>query len=1027
MSGESVRVVVRCRPFNSRETASGYKPCIRIHTDVRQIEMLRADNDSSLAADKAFTFDAVYGGDSTQHSVFMDVGYPLVSSIMEGYNGTIFAYGQTGCGKTFSMEGLPSPPEMRGIIPKCFDQLFSNIGADPTRKFLVTAAYIEIYNEEVRDLLGDDPKAKLDLKENPQQGVFVQGLTQNIVKSVEEIDVLQKKGNKCRSIGFTKMNADSSRSHSIFIIKLEATEVDAHGEEHIRAGKLNLVDLAGSERQSKTAAEGLRLKEATKINLSLSALGNVISALTSASKVKHIPYRDSKLTRLLQDSLGGNTKTVMLAAISPSEDAYDETLTTLRYANRAKNIKNRPVVNEDPKDAMLRQYQEEINRLKQMLSAQQVAAAGATPGIELSLSSGAVRLVQSDATGLTYDELDRLKQEYQAQHEEKVKMLEAERQATLALQERLRQEWEQVQAERNAMGATGKKNGTGDAELTAAQRELEAAMTENAERGEALAQELQTVMDVMHEEDGMTIEQFEVALREKEELFRKTESEKQSMQMRFEEHRIATEAEKQKMEDALRLLESQLLAGGKQAEDAQAQHVRELREAERRLLEQQQKQDELAVQKLRAEEERLMLRDNYDSLQEEVEASREKVKALQAKYAEAKTEVEDLQNEFAYEREETLETIRQLGRDLDLYKTIVSMMFPPKMVEKVVAAARWDETRESWEVPRGLIQSRREPEPIPSTIRKPAARESNVDETGFSTEPSLAAPQARTSAPRTARPPSAAATSAADAEDRFASLRRIVSVSSAPRPRSKAQSSTVVAAAAAVATLPMMPRWDRTSSVLNQLPPRRTSPTQTPEGPSADIADLLTEVPLANRAPFVVAKPAAAPPSAAAQQQVDVEALIAATPTIPSRTRIGPVQRPLAELVVGQSPSVTADLETIMASAPAVPPKPRFEPGPVKQSRPATATIPDAINTPIAPKAQFIVGELPPSQHDDATNDALKTIPSLPKSEKPKFLPRRPMAASMNDTSAPNRPISPVPPSTASSVPARPASRGVSS
>ncbi len=173
-------------------------------------------------------------------------------------------------------------------------------------------------------------------------------------------------GNKNRSVGATNMNEHSSRSHAILIVTVECCEMGADGENHIRVGKLNMVDLAGSERQSKTGAEGQRLKEATKINLSLSALGNVISALVDG-KSSHIPYRDSKLTRLLQDSLGGNSKTVMVATVGPASYNYDETLTTLRYANRAKNIKNKPKINEDPKDALLRTFQEEINRLKASL------------------------------------------------------------------------------------------------------------------------------------------------------------------------------------------------------------------------------------------------------------------------------------------------------------------------------------------------------------------------------------------------------------------------------------------------------------------------------------------------------------------------------------------------------------------------------------------------------------------------------------------------------------------------------------
>jgi hypothetical protein len=189
--------------------------------------------------------------------------------------------------------------------------------------------------------------------------VFVKDLTTCIVKSIAEIEKYMDQGTNNRMTGETAMNKDSSRSHSIFTIYIETAEADEEGDQRIKAGKLNLVDLAGSERQSKTQATGARLKEATSINLSLSALGNVISALVEG-KSGHIPYRDSKLTRLLQDSLGGNTKTVMIAAISPADYNYEETLTTLRYASRAKMIKNKPRVNQDPKDALLKQYEEEI-------------------------------------------------------------------------------------------------------------------------------------------------------------------------------------------------------------------------------------------------------------------------------------------------------------------------------------------------------------------------------------------------------------------------------------------------------------------------------------------------------------------------------------------------------------------------------------------------------------------------------------------------------------------------------------------
>ena len=283
-----------------------------------------------------------------------------MESVIKGYNGTIFAYGQTGCGKTHTMLGVPGDANLRGIIPNCFAHIFGFIDEkNQGMKFLVRCSYLEIYNEEIHDLLieqghlapGQQQK-KLELKEDPQKGVFVKDLTCIIVKSIPEIERAMEFGTLNRRTAATAMNQDSSRSHSLFSIYIETAE-DIKGEQRIKAGKLNLVDLAGSERSSKTGATGQTLKEGIKINLSLTALGNVISSLVDG-KSSHIPYRDSKLTRLLQDSLGGNTKTVMIAACSPADYNYEETLSTLRYAARAKAIKNKPKVNEDPKDALLK-------------------------------------------------------------------------------------------------------------------------------------------------------------------------------------------------------------------------------------------------------------------------------------------------------------------------------------------------------------------------------------------------------------------------------------------------------------------------------------------------------------------------------------------------------------------------------------------------------------------------------------------------------------------------------------------------
>ncbi|EGT46843.1 hypothetical protein CAEBREN_30218 [Caenorhabditis brenneri] len=354
---ESVRVAVRCRPFNQREKDLNTQLCVGMTPNVGQVNLLSSDG-----ATKDFTFDGAYFMDSTGEQIYNDIVFPLVENVIEGYNGTVFAYGQTGSGKTFSMQGVESIAAQRGVIPRAFDHIFTATATTENVKFLVHCSYLEIYNEEVRDLLGTDNKQKLEIKEQPDRGVYVAGLSMHVCHDVPACKELMTRGFNNRHVGATLMNKDSSRSHSIFTVYVEGmTETGS-----IRMGKLNLVDLAGSERQSKTGATGDRLKEATKINLSLSALGNVISALVDG-KSKHIPYRDSKLTRLLQDSLGGNTKTIMIACVSPSSDNYDETLSTLRYANRAKNIKNKPTINEDPKDALLREYQEEIARLKAMV------------------------------------------------------------------------------------------------------------------------------------------------------------------------------------------------------------------------------------------------------------------------------------------------------------------------------------------------------------------------------------------------------------------------------------------------------------------------------------------------------------------------------------------------------------------------------------------------------------------------------------------------------------------------------------
>ncbi|XP_003362869.1 kinesin-like protein KIF3A isoform X3 [Equus caballus] len=364
-SCDNVKVVVRCRPLNEREKSMCYKQAVSVDEMRGTITVHKTD--SSNEPPKTFTFDTVFGPESKQLDVYNLTARPIIDSVLEGYNGTIFAYGQTGTGKTFTMEGVRAVPELRGIIPNSFAHIFGHIAkAEGDTRFLVRVSYLEIYNEEVRDLLGKDQTQRLEVKERPDVGVYIKDLSAYVVNNADDMDRIMTLGHKNRSVGATNMNEHSSRSHAIFTITIECSEKGVDGNMHVRMGKLHLVDLAGSERQAKTGATGQRLKEATKINLSLSTLGNVISALVDG-KSTHVPYRNSKLTRLLQDSLGGNSKTMMCANIGPADYNYDETISTLRYANRAKNIKNKARINEDPKDALLRQFQKEIEELKKKL------------------------------------------------------------------------------------------------------------------------------------------------------------------------------------------------------------------------------------------------------------------------------------------------------------------------------------------------------------------------------------------------------------------------------------------------------------------------------------------------------------------------------------------------------------------------------------------------------------------------------------------------------------------------------------
>uniref|UniRef100_A0A2A4K1Y7 Kinesin-like protein n=1 Tax=Heliothis virescens TaxID=7102 RepID=A0A2A4K1Y7_HELVI len=352
---ECVKVVVRCRPLSDREKNEGFEEVVKVWPERGAVQVY-----NPKGQDKMFTYDAAYDASADTQTMYDEMVRPLVASVLDGFNGCVFAYGQTGTGKTHTMEGTP---DHEGIIPRAFRHIWAHIenSASPDVTHLVSCSYIELYLEDVRDLLSKDCK-KLTIRGQELNGFYIPEMTSVVCKSAAEMVRVMRAGNRNRAAGRTDMNEHSSRSHAVFLVTVET----AHRKTNrIRVGKLNLVDLAGSERQRKTGASAERLREASRINQALSSLGNVISALAESSP--HVPYRDSKLTRILQDSLGGNSKTIMIANIGPASYNYDETITTLRYAHRAKAIKNKPVRNEDPKDAKLREYQAEIERLRALI------------------------------------------------------------------------------------------------------------------------------------------------------------------------------------------------------------------------------------------------------------------------------------------------------------------------------------------------------------------------------------------------------------------------------------------------------------------------------------------------------------------------------------------------------------------------------------------------------------------------------------------------------------------------------------
>ncbi|XP_060097969.1 kinesin-like protein KIF1A isoform X6 [Heteronotia binoei] len=386
MAGASVKVAVRVRPFNSREIGKDSKCIIQMTGNTTTIINPKQPKETP----KSFSFDYSYWSHTTpedinyasQKQVYQDIGEEMLQHAFEGYNVCIFAYGQTGAGKSYTMMGRQEK-DQQGIIPQLCEDLFSRINdtTNDNMSYSVEVSYMEIYCERVRDLLNPKNKGNLRVREHPLLGPYVEDLSKLAVTSYNDIQDLMDSGNKARTVAATNMNETSSRSHAVFNIiftqKRHDAETDITTE---KVSKISLVDLAGSERADSTGAKGTRLKEGANINKSLTTLGKVISALAEMDsgpnknkkkkKTDFIPYRDSVLTWLLRENLGGNSRTAMVAALSPADINYDETLSTLRYADRAKQIRCNAVINEDPNNKLIRELKDEVARLRDLLYAQ---------------------------------------------------------------------------------------------------------------------------------------------------------------------------------------------------------------------------------------------------------------------------------------------------------------------------------------------------------------------------------------------------------------------------------------------------------------------------------------------------------------------------------------------------------------------------------------------------------------------------------------------------------------------------------
>lgn len=738
-SDECIQVVIRCRPLSRKEKEENRLPIVDIDAETRQIAIRNPDIQAEQP--KSFTFDGTFDENTQQKFFYEEACFNLIESVLEGFNGTIFAYGQTGCGKSWTMQGGHTP-DLKGVIPNSFSHIFEYIKASKDVQFLIRCSYLEIYNEEIKDLLGDNKNpVKCEIKEDPGKGVYVKNLATVVVETEEEMSAQLDRGLSFRTVAATLMNSESSRSHSIFSIVVEMSTTDVNGKEHVKAGKLNLVDLAGSERQKKTGASGALLKEGAKINLSLSALGNVISAL-SEGKSKHVPYRDSKLTRLLQDSLGGNTKTLMVAAISPADYNFDETLSTLRYANRAKNIKNKPKINEDPKDTMIREFREEIERLKKMVEQgnNNNSTVGASAPVLATMAIDVGASQQQSASMLALEEqmrqqeeqekkLLQLQQQLKQQQEYHERLQEEQKQQLLQYQQHHQDPRSPVSSPHHAPHLLPKLQPSVapvDPLHHQQQQQMQQQLLEPI-----VVEKIVVQKEIVHVEVERIPEAHLMRQKELEDLSKSIEEERNRAHtlLAAREAQMLLEAkEKEDLQARLQRLQSKLVghvdvivgeeSAKEKSERMEADRVHKERRAIARKRREAQQQREL----LQVLDEKRAMEDELEELRQSVsvsvssslaggggqggeseEMAVKKLNKLRKKYdkklSSLRQEIVDLKDEYSSERLLMMEVMDEQKKDAKLYEQICQSLLSEKDLKKLIDKCRYNEEEDEWIVP----------------------------------------------------------------------------------------------------------------------------------------------------------------------------------------------------------------------------------------------------------------------------------------------------------------------------------------